>query len=1030
MTAGLQTEKTIFLEAVEIASSTERAAFLEQACGNDRQLRVAVEALLSSHQQSHGILDTTAVQITEHPGTQIGPYKLLQQIGEGGMGVVYMAEQTAPVKRKVALKLIKAGMDSRPIIARFEAERQALALMDHVNIARVIDAGTTESGRPYFVMDLVHGVPITKYCDDSNLTPRQRMELFLPVCQAIQHAHQKGIIHRDIKPSNVMVTLYDGKPVPKVIDFGVAKATQQKLIEETLFTQYGSVVGTLEYMSPEQAELSALGVDTRTDIYSLGVLLYELLTGNTPLGHKRVKDAAFAEILRLIREEEPSKPSTRLSESGDALASISAHRQMEPLKLTKLLRGELDWIVMKALEKDRNRRYESASALAGDVGHHLADEPVQACPPSAWYRLRKFSRRYKATLATGAVVACALFVAVSALLVSNIRIRSESGEKTKALDAATASQREAQESLKDALAAVDQMLTRVSEERLQYTPQMEPLRQELLHDALKFYQKFLERRGQDPAIRRETALAYRRMGSLHYRLGDYRQAEDAYRRAFAMLDQLDAESPLERDVLSQMILSLIDFSWVLRTQGKDEEEKALRRAAEIAEGLVKESPNVPVYRELLVDASNRLAGLIAKTQPEEAEKILNRNLILVEELNSFWHRAHTHHNLGRLRAWQRRFAESEDSQRHAAELFEKAAAESPAQRWVEVDLAETLAQLAFVISANGRHQEAEEICRRAIRLCDQLAADFPAGPHYRWGQARAHSQHASYLRTLNRPAEAEQAYRRALDLSEKLADDFPDLPGYQWTALDRHRALAVFLVETGRAHELEIDEKAVRRFEQLTVAEKSQALKWRGHFYAGREEWEKAADDLEQVIEFGSDDVVGVWYPLAVLHLRNGRTAQYRSLCERLLEQPALVEKGKHFVVIICKLAPDAVADLSRPVQIAEGLVAGEPANAEYVGLLGDALYRRGNLDAAVAKLEAGIRTDTKSFGVYWRKLVLAMAYQRLGRGAEAQPLFQEVAHWMKEAPVSWTQRLDLQLLHDEAEGVLKQAQGLTQEGT
>src|SRR5438093_7576328 len=318
------------------------------------------------------------------------------------MGIVWMAEQMHPVQRKVALKVIKPGMDSRQVIARFEAERQALAMMDHVNIARVFDGGSTrqgdkeigrqrdkslgsvspspclpvslsDPGRPYFVMELVHGVPITKYCDDNHLTPRQRLELFVPVCQAIQHAHQKGIIHRDIKPSNVMITLYDGKPVPKVIDFGVAKATEQKLTERTLFTQYGTMVGTLEYMSPEQAEMSALGVDTRSDIYSLGVLLYELLTGSTPLSHKTMKEAAYAEILRMIKEEEPPKPSTRLSDSGEALASISAQRHMEPAKLTKLVRGELDWIVMKTLEKDRNRRYETANGLEGDVQRYLAD---------------------------------------------------------------------------------------------------------------------------------------------------------------------------------------------------------------------------------------------------------------------------------------------------------------------------------------------------------------------------------------------------------------------------------------------------------------------------------------------------------------------------------------------------------------------------------------------------------------------------------------------------------------------------------
>ena len=424
MTTPADGVKAVFDQAAEIATPADRAAFLDHACGGDMELRARVEALLRAHAEAGSFLeqpavtpaktanfapgggaDKTAAQTPQlSVGTVIGPYKLLQQIGEGGMGTVFMAEQTQPIQRKVAIKVIKPGMDSRQVIARFEAERQALALMDHVNIARVLDVGATESGRPYFVMELVQGVPITKYCDDNHLTPRERLELFVPVCQAIQHAHQKGIIHRDIKPSNVMVTLYDGRPVPKVIDFGVAKATEQRLTERTLFTQHGTMVGTLEYMSPEQAEMSALGVDTRSDIYSLGVLLYELLTGSTPLTHKRMKDAAYAEILRMIKEEEPQKPSTRLSDSGEALASISANRHTEPARLTKLVRGELDWIVLKTLEKDRNRRYETANGFAADVQRYLNDEAVQACPPSATYRLRKFVRRNKAPVLAGAAI--------------------------------------------------------------------------------------------------------------------------------------------------------------------------------------------------------------------------------------------------------------------------------------------------------------------------------------------------------------------------------------------------------------------------------------------------------------------------------------------------------------------------------------------------------------------------------------------------------------------------------------------------
>ena len=407
MSVIVERSKALFLEATEGHAPEEWPAFLDRACADDASLRAAVERLLRAradlgtfHESAQSKLGAMVdSQPRERPGTAIGPYKLLQQIGEGGMGTVYMAEQTHPVHRKVALKVIKPGMDSQQVIARFEAERQALALMDHANIARVYDGGTTESDRPYFVMELVRGVPITKYCDDNHLTPRQRLELFVPVCQAIQHAHQKGIIHRDVKPSNVLVTLYDGKPVAKVIDFGVAKAIEQKLTERTLFTQYGTMVGTLEYMSPEQAAMSALGVDTRSDIYSLGVLLYELLTGTTPFDKGRFKQTPFDEIRRIIREEDPPKPSTRLAQSTETLPSISAQRRMEPAKLTRLVRGELDWIVMKALEKDRERRYETANELALEVQRYLDDQPVQACPPSAAYRFRKFARRNKGLLA-------------------------------------------------------------------------------------------------------------------------------------------------------------------------------------------------------------------------------------------------------------------------------------------------------------------------------------------------------------------------------------------------------------------------------------------------------------------------------------------------------------------------------------------------------------------------------------------------------------------------------------------------------
>jgi serine/threonine protein kinase/Tfp pilus assembly protein PilF len=424
-----------FLKALELHSADDRQKYLEAACAGEPQLRAEVEAMLEAHGRAGSFLESAAPAhrlavtmdepITERPGTVIGPYKLLEQIGEGGFGVVFMAEQQAPIRRKVALKVLKPGMDTRQVVARFEAERQALALMDHPNIAKVLDAGQTSSGRPYFVMDLVKGLPITDFCDQSQLTPRQRLELFLSVCQAVQHAHQKGIIHRDLKPTNVLVTLHDGRPLVKVIDFGVAKALGQQLTDKTLFTNFAQMIGTPLYMSPEQAAFSNVDVDTRSDIYSLGVLLYELLTGTTPFDKERFSKVGYGEICRIIREEEPPKPSTRISTLGQAATTVSTQRKSDPNRLSQLLRGELDWIVMKCLEKDRNRRYESASAFAADVQRYLNDEPVQACPPSTVYRLGKFARRHRAGLAVAACLLGALAVLAGSVgWVAGDRVRS------------------------------------------------------------------------------------------------------------------------------------------------------------------------------------------------------------------------------------------------------------------------------------------------------------------------------------------------------------------------------------------------------------------------------------------------------------------------------------------------------------------------------------------------------------------------------------------------------------------------------
>jgi serine/threonine protein kinase len=473
--------------------------------------------------------------LTEGPGTIIGRYKLLEQIGEGGFGVVYMAEQQEPIRRRVALKIIKLGMDTRQVIARFEAERQALAMMDHPNIAGVLDAGATETGRPYFVMELVKGIPITEYCDKNNLDTRQRLELFIDVCKAVQHAHQKGIIHRDIKPSNVMITLHDGKPVPKVIDFGIAKATSHRLTEKTLFTKYAQMIGTPEYMSPEQAEMSGLDVDTRTDIYSLGVLLYELLTSATPFDAKELREAGYIQMQRIIRETEPLKPSTKLNTMGDALTDIAKHRDVQPGELCKIVRGDLDWIAMKTLEKDRTRRYETANELAMDIERHLGDEPVVAGPPSTVYRARKFVRRNR-PLVIG--VSAVLIVLIAGVIASTMFALSAKHQ-------AQISQAVTEFLTNDLLASVSPEKAKSPEVTVRY----------ILDAASKdLGGKF----GDKPFVEAPIRVT---LGSTYQKLGDYKAAEPHLKRALELYrGQLGGEHLCTLAAMSHLALLYIDQS--------------------------------------------------------------------------------------------------------------------------------------------------------------------------------------------------------------------------------------------------------------------------------------------------------------------------------------------------------------------------------------------------------------------------------------------------------------------------------------
>ena len=628
--------RELFIAALRDVGPEGWDSYLEAECGDDGELARQVRGLLDSHLEADGIMRTESVAIDDFPlsepaatgpaasleaaGATIGPYKLLQQIGQGGMGVVYMAEQSHPVRRQVALKLIKPGMDSRHALARFDAERQALAQMDHPNIAKVLDAGDTDTRRPYFVMELIKGVPLTQYCDEQRLPPRERLELFLCVCRAVQHAHQKGVIHRDIKPSNVVVGLYDGRPVPKIIDFGVTKAAGPKLTEATLFTGFGTVVGTPEYMSPEQAQLDNLDIDTRTDIYSLGVLLYELLTGSTPFTRRDLEKAGLLEMLRVIREQEPIRPSARLS-TAEGLPSLASNRGTEPARLTKQVRGDLDWIVMKCLEKDRDRRYETANGLARDLERYLCSEPVTAGPPSATYRFRKFARRNRAAFLTVVLLAMTLVIGAAVSMWQARRAWRAGAE-------AVAGRELARGNLRRARQAVDDMYTGVAERWLAYQPHMEPVQREFLEKALSFYQLFARQDGgAELEARLEMALAYRRIADIQFRLGASDQAETAFREAITRLRALADESSDAQECRAILADTLHRFGILLGDVGPvRDEEKAHREALVLQEKLAAEFPADARYQRDLARGQYHLAAsLLLLHRPADAEEALRRS---------------------------------------------------------------------------------------------------------------------------------------------------------------------------------------------------------------------------------------------------------------------------------------------------------------------------------------------------------------------------------------------------------------------
>ena len=769
-------EEEVFQHAAALVPA-ERPAYLSAACAGDLAIRARIERLLLLHEDREfmGTPAERTVSIEselqrlkpEEAGERIENYKLLERLGEGGFGVVWVAEQEKPMRRRVALKIIKLGMDTREVIARFEQERQALAMMDHPNIAKVLDAGATPFGRPFFVLELVRGVKITEYCDQANLPTKERLQLFIAVCHAVQHAHQKGIIHRDLKPSNILVTLHDGVPVPKVIDFGVAKATQQqRLTDLTVYTQFEQMIGTPLYMSPEQAEMSGLDIDTRSDIYSLGVLLYELLVGRTPFDPQELMKAGLDEMRRVIREQEPPKPSTFLSTMALEVRTTSARRrQTDGAKWIGQIRGDLDWIVMKALEKDRTRRYETANGLAKDIERHLLSEPVQARPPTQFYRFRRFAKRNEIAFAAGTAVLAALIMGLG---ISTWMFFKERHARERAVSA-----EQEQVRLRQSAVAAEKAQ---SEERIKAETEASKSRQvaQFLTDMLagvgpsvalgrdtkmlrEILDKTAERLGKDlkdqPAVESDLRSI---IGQVYGQLGEYEKAAAMHREALAMQKAaLGNEHP---DVAE----SLDALAIVLQHQGKLPEAEMMHREALTMRRKLLGNHDPAVAKSL----NNLASALSAQGKLAEAETIYHEALAIDRKAlgNENPEVASFLSNLAVVLERQAKLAEAETMHREALAMQKKLLGDE------HPDVANSLNSLAVVLERQGKLAEAETVQREALAMQRKLLGNEHSDI------AISVNNLALVLERQGKLVEAETMEREALSMQRKLlGDDHPDI---------------------------------------------------------------------------------------------------------------------------------------------------------------------------------------------------------------------------------------------------------------
>ncbi|MGD9720134.1 MAG: protein kinase [Pirellulales bacterium] len=961
------TIESLFFAALEKATPQQQMDFLDEACRGDRGLRFQVERLLEAYPKAQRFLESPPAVRDDGLDAGSGPqadcvgsliggrYKLLEEIAEGGMGSVWAAEQIAPVRRRVALKLIKPGMDSRQVLSRFEAERQALALMDHPNIAKVLDGGATDQGRPFFVMEYVKGVPITDFCDDARFTVRERLKLLVQVCQAVQHAHQKGIIHRDLKPSNILVCLYDGVPVPKVIDFGLAKAVHQPLTERTLYTAHGLMVGTPLYMSPEQAEFNNLDIDTRSDVYSLGVILYELLTGSTPLERQRLKEAAWPEILRLIKEQEPPTPSSRLSRGG-RLARVAVEHGLDPSQLIRAVRGDLDRIVMKALEKDRTHRYAAASDLARDIERHLRDEPVEARGPSAVYRFRKFARRHRVALTTATLVFAAIAVGTVASVAQAIRAthaeqvaeaaRAEEARHRKIAEQQRQIAENQRNQIEGAHAAEAQLhgeaetrraqaeanfhhawssfrsyFTSMRQSDLLNRPGQQAVREEMLTLALNYYSQFIDQYADDPSLRAELADAYAGAGVLHTLIGSHEKAQSFLQKAIAGYQRLVHENPTV--ATHQANLARVYFDLAGAQQEIDqyvEADASYRRAIVIREKLAREIPGASGLWPRLPQIYIRLGLLQTETD---------------------------------------RPSEAETSFRRALEIGGDTAAKSPGGGDDWLDVADAYYDLGYAQHRMSRPAEAKASFKCALASYEKIALGGQISAANRHNVAGAHYYLGLLGRIGGRVAESEADIRRAIESYEVFVRDDPaDAINRDWLAR-AHLQLGLLQSSSGQTSEATKSWMAAAT-EFAAAAElhdpRVNAFARMGDTLALLGHWQQAADAFAKAT-VAANYSWRAQFQWALLQLAAGDEAGYAATCADLLAR-----HGDHpsnatavGIAMACIAGDRAVDDMNRVVEIVRRLAESEPLNPVFQSWLGAAQFRAGQTQEAIERLTKSV---------------------------------------------------------------------------